>query len=90
MGFLIKIPLLVACLTLLINTKNALLCAAIWAIVSLVFAVLFSTAFHFSVLLWGGVSFLIALGYFSLLNFLDGKGSWWVAMPVGILVLMFV
>jgi hypothetical protein len=90
MGLLIKVPLLVGCLMLLINTKNALLCAAVWGVAVLVLAVLFSTAFHLGVLLWGGISFLVALGYFSLLNYLEGKGWWWVAMPVGIIVLMLV
>ena len=90
MGFLIKVPLLVGCLMLLINTKNAVLCAAVWAIPWLVLSVLVSTSFHIGALFWGGISFLVALGYFSLLNYLDGKGWWWVAMPAGILVLMYI
>ena len=90
MGLLIKVPLLVGCLMLLINTKNALLCAAVWGIAVLVLDVLVSTEFHVGVLLWGALSFLVALGYFSLLNYLDGKGWWWVAMPAGIVVLMVV
>ena len=90
MGLLIKVPLLVGCLMLLINTKNALLCAAVWGIAVLVLDVLVSTEFHVGVLLWGALSFLVALGYFSLLNYLDAKGWWWVAMPAGIVVLMVV
>ena len=88
MGFLVKVPLLVGCLVLLINTKNALLCASVWAIAIFLMSVLFSVSFSFGLLLWGGVAFLLAFAYFALLNYLEGKGWWWVVMPIGVLVLL--
>jgi len=88
MALLIKVPLLVGLLLLLTRTENPLLCAGIWAGALTAMAVLFSTSFNFVVLLWGAAAFLLSLGYFALLEYLEQTNWWWVVMAVGAVVLV--
>jgi hypothetical protein len=90
MGLLIKVPVLIGLILLLVRTKNAVLCAGPWAGITLLLALMFALAFNPIVLLWAGATFLLALGYFVLIDHLEEKesGWWWVAMPIGALILI--
>jgi uncharacterized membrane protein len=88
MGLLIKMPLLIGLLLLLTRIENPLVCAGIWAGTLTAMAILFSTSFNFIVLLWGAAAFLLALGYFALLQHLEEKRGWWAVMAVGAVVLI--
>ena len=89
MVLIIKLPLLVGLLLLLTRTESPLLTAGIWAGALTLMAILFSTSFDVIVLLWGAAAFLLALGYFALLQYLEQKSVWWwVVMAVGAVILI--
>jgi hypothetical protein len=50
--------------------------------------ILLSTSLNVTILLFTAGWFLLALGYFALLEHVKGKMLWWVVMPVGALVLV--
>jgi len=85
---LFKLPLVVGLIFLLTQTNDPLLCAGIWAAATLFMSVMFSVSFTIFALLWAAAAFLLALGYFALLDHLDTKGWWWVVMPFGAVVLI--
>lgn len=88
MAYLIVLPLMVGLILLLERTRNPFLCAGIWAGTLTAIQILFSTAFDAKVFLFTGGWFLLALGYFALLEYVKGKPIWWVVMPVGALILV--
>jgi len=88
MGLLIALPVLVGLVLLFDRTSNAFLCAAIWAATVLLMSLFSVTEFGLRLVLVSAVAFLMALGYFVLLDYLREKGWWWVAAPVGALVLL--
>ena len=88
MGFLITVPMLIGLVLLLDRTSSALLCAAIWAAGVFLMSLFVATDFGLRMIVMAAVAFLMALGYFALLDYLRGKGWWWVAMPVGGMILI--
>ena len=87
---LIAGPLLVVLLMIHQQTSNTLLCAALWAIAAFVMSLIFGGEAVILDLVVGAASFLLALGFFALLEKLEDTGWWWVAMPAGGLVLIAV
>lgn len=87
---LFKIPLIIGLMYLYINTEKPLLCASIWGIATLFLAALFDGGFSWLLLLNAGVSFLLALGVFALLDYLVKGLWWWMAFILGIAVLLFI
>ncbi|WP_346837100.1 hypothetical protein [Microbulbifer sp. SAOS-129_SWC] len=83
----IKIPLLAALIAALIQTGNPLVCAAIWAAAVLIFGVI-GGGIGWWLLLASGLAFLLALGYFSLLDYLEGSNWWWPALIGGFVVVI--
>jgi hypothetical protein len=87
---MLTVPMLIGLVLLHERTSNPILCAILWAGILLLVTVLLSTKFHAIVFLFALGWFLLALGYFSLLGHLRDKTSWWVAMPIGAVVLVLV
>ena len=87
---LIRIPLVIGLMYLFIHTKNAILCASIWGALILVLAILLNSGFSWIILVVGVISFLVALGVFALLDYLEGSPWWWPAMIGGLAVLMLI
>jgi len=87
---LIRIPLVIGLMYLFIHTKNPILCAAIWGIAAFVLAVIINSGFSWIILFAGIISFLVALGIFALMDYLEGSPWWWPTMIVGLAVLMLV
>ena len=87
---LIKIPLIIGLMYLFINTQKPLFCASVWGIAILILGALFSGGFSWVLILNAGLSFLLALGVFALLDYLGEGLWWWVAFVVGIAVLLFI
>lgn len=90
MLFFIKIPFIIGLMYLFIHTKNAILCAAIWGIATFVLMTLLHSGFSWGILLVGVISFLIAMGIFALLDYLDETTWWWPVMLVGLAVLILI
>ena len=87
---LIAGPLLVVLLMIHQQTANTLLCAVLWAIAAFLMSLIFSSSSVVLDLVVGAASFLIALGFFALLEKLEDTGWWWIAMPVGGILLLAV
>lgn len=87
---LIKIPFVIGLMYLFIHTKNAILCAAIWGIATFVLAIIINSGFSWLILFAGVISFLVAMGIFALLDYLEGSAWWWPTMIVGLAVLMVI
>lgn len=85
---IIKLPILIGLMYLYVQTGRTMLCAVLLAIMALLFGSLFSGSFSLMILLNAGITFLIGFGYFSLLDYLEGSGWWWLAMPAGMVALL--
>ena len=85
---LLTVPILVGILYLYIETENSILCASIWGILTFFLGAIFH-GFGLDLFLGSCLSFLIALGVFSLLNYVKGIW-WWLAAIGGIFVLLFI
>ena len=85
---LFRIPLVIGLMGLFIHTKNAILCASIWGALIFVLAIILHSSFSWDILLVGIASFLIALGVFALLDYLEGSAWWWPAMAGGLAALI--
>ncbi|MCW8125675.1 hypothetical protein [Microbulbifer halophilus] len=86
---LIKIPLLIALIYAFIQTSNVMLCSLIWGAAVLVLGALFG-GLDLWLLAGAGISFLLAFGFFSLLEYLEGSKWWWPAMFVGLAAMILV
>lgn len=86
---LIKIPLLVALIYAFIQTSNVMLCALLWGTAVLILGAIFS-GLDIWLLAASGVSFLLAFGFFSLLEYLEGSNWWWLAMFAGLAVMIVI
>ena len=85
-----KIPILIGLLYLFIQNNNALLCASIYGGLVFLLSALVSSSLGFNVFLGSGISFLVAMGYFSLLDYFDGEVWWWPSMILGMLLLLYI
>ncbi len=70
-----------------VMATNPLLYAVLWMLFVFVFS-LFGTASFFAILFISFVHFLLAFGYFQLLEYLDNSSWWWLLMPFGAVVLI--
>ncbi len=86
---LVKVPLILVLLYVYIQSNSALLCASIWGVVIFVFGVLLGGGLSLPLFMGTGISFLIAMGYFSLLDYLDGVW-WWTTMILGMGLLILI
>ncbi|WP_250458467.1 hypothetical protein [Microbulbifer litoralis] len=86
---LVKIPLLIALVYAFIQTGNVMLCSLIWGAAVLILGGIFG-GFSLWLLAASGISFLLAFGFFSLLDYLEGSKWWWPAMFVGLAVMILV
>ena len=84
---ILKAPLLVVLLYLHEETKNSLACAMVWGgcvfLISLVLE-----GFDAWLIPGVGISFMLAMGYFALLEYLDGSIAWWLVLLPGAFVLI--
>lgn len=87
---LIKIPFIIGLMYLFIHTKNPILCASIWGIAAFVLATIINSGFSWIIFFAAIISFLVALGIFALMDYLEGSPWWWPAMILGLAVLMLV
>jgi hypothetical protein len=83
---MIKVIILIGLIKLLVETNKPILCASIYAAVVLIFSMCFSVAL-IPVLIATGISFVLALIYFWLLNyFVDSILIFWVILVLGLLI----
>lgn len=82
---MIQILMLVALVKLLLATQNPALCAGIYAVVGMLFALLFGHSF-LPVIISGGIGFALAFIYFWLLNRFQDTGVFWVVLILGLLI----
>ncbi len=84
---ILKVFILIAVMSYYHNSQSAINAASMWGGLLLVFGLLFE-GFDTFMFVWVGVSFLVALGVFTLLDHLDGSGFYWPALAAGIGVLV--
>ena len=85
-----KLPILVGLLYYHAQSQDSLKCANIWGVAILIIAII-QSGFEFFVFLNVGVLYLLALGYFTLLEYIDSNIPLWViAMMFGAAVLLLV
>ena len=87
---LLKIPLLLGLVFLFFRTKNSILCASIWGVVLLIFGVLLNEAVNVGILVSAVLLFLLAFGYFALLEVTENTLWWWLVLLGGGAALVFV
>ena len=86
---IIKVMLLIAVMSYYHNANKAMNAALLWGGLTLLLGLAFE-GFIAAVFLWSAVSFVIALGIFTLLDYLDGNALYWPALIVGIFGLVFI
>lgn len=86
---LIKIPLIIALVYAFVQTGNAMLCALIWGAAVFILGALFG-GLDLWLLVGSGISFLLAFGFFSLLEYLEGSKWWWPALFAGVIAMLLV
>ena len=85
---LFKIPVLVGLIYLHNVTKNALICASIWSAFVLVSGLL-QEGFDIWVFVYVAISFLLSMGYFSLLEYFhENLPVWIMSVSFGAVVLV--
>lgn len=66
-----------------------MVCAAVWAAVMFLLTLALGAPLGIGLIAGVGVSALLCLGYFSLLDYLEGNAWWWPAMIIGLALLGF-
>lgn len=85
---LIKLPILMALIYYHTQSEDSLKCANIWVVLMLILA-LVQGASGFYVIVWLVVTYFVALGYFSLLEFLgDRIIAWWFSTLIGAILML--
>ena len=70
--------------------RNALLCACVWGVLIFVLGAVVTGGLGLDLIIGVILSFFIALGCFSLLEYLEGNPWWWPAMVGGMVVLALI
>ncbi|UTW47060.1 hypothetical protein [Bacterioplanoides sp. SCSIO 12839] len=86
---ILKILLIMAVMSYYTTTSKAFNAAIFWGVATLLLSLIFH-GFSIGVILGSGLSFLIALGVFKLLEYAEGSGYYWPAYIGGIFVLVAV
>jgi hypothetical protein len=87
MGTVASLVVLVGCIKLLSATGSPRTATGVF-VVCKVLIVLFAGGGLVSALIFGVVAALVGFGYFWLLNRLEGSGLYWVALLIGVLLLV--
>ncbi len=85
---ILKIFMLLVVMSYYHNYNKAMNAALLWGGMTLLFGLMFD-GFELEIILWSVVSFVVALGIFTLLDYLDGKAIYWPALIAGIVGLVF-
>lgn len=86
----LKIPLVIGLVFLYLRTRNPILSAAIWGVITLIFGFLLAETFSLNVLVIGAVRLLLAFGYFVLLDITEKTPWWWIILILGGALLIYV
>ena len=84
---MLKLALMVALLRAFINKARPLRYAGIWTAAVLILGYTAEGQLTVWIVAKTCAAFLLSLGYFTLLEFLDGKFFWFIVAPVGVVFL---